>query len=117
MKRVLLVVMVLMSLVYAVSCENDKNTTKLDDINIFINEEYYSGYEEDENMWWKTTAGENARDFFPPYEEIQYKYSDINFYVYANNNFFAFPDATLVLELVFDNAVDYEAAKKDIYET
>ena len=110
---ILLVAIILIVLSFS-SCDKEENTIRIDDINIFISEEYVV---EDRNAgaeWWKDIPGRNARKFFPSYDEIEYEYSDISFYVYAYAGL-SFPDATFVLELKFDDSEKYEEAKSDIY--
>ena len=117
MKKLLLIVLAIVMVIALISCDRDENEIRIDDINVFKNKEYISEDYDNYDLWWKTTAGQCASNFFPPYEEIKYNYSDINFYVYAHADFIAYPDATFVLELVFDNEIDYQNAKKDIYST
>ena len=92
------------------SCEKD--AVRIDDIDMFINETYYSNDPEDAS--WKY-YGENAYEFFPSYDEIKYDYSDIKFYVYSYSDLFFYPDITYVLELKFDNKQSYDVAKQDIF--
>ena len=111
MKRTMSVILILIFTTLAFSSCDDY-TTRIDDIDMFINETYYSN--DDQAEWWKKKAGKNAKRFFPAYEELQYEYTDINFYVYSCAGF-TFPDATLVLELKFDDVKKYEEAKTEIY--
>ena len=97
------------------SCGSAKNATRINDISIFVNEEYVSFDSTDPNVeWWKKTPGRNAKRFFPSYEEIVYEYANIEFYIFAYLGV-TFPDATFVLEMQFDDASKYEEAKADIY--
>ena len=116
MKRTMSVILVLIFTTLAFSSCDDY-TTRIDDIEMFINETYYSDDYVEGDDYWKYPEGRNAHDFFPSYDEIEYAYSDINFYVYACSDFFDYPDTTIVLELKFDNAQAYNNAKQDIYST
>ncbi|MBQ7226685.1 MAG: hypothetical protein IJX02_08825 [Clostridia bacterium] len=110
MKIVLSIVAVFLVLILP-SCSGEEYTTRTSDINLFINEEYAKETDD----YYKSIAGKNAQDFFPPYNEIEYKYTEINFYTYACADFFVYPDYTYVLELVFNDETEYEKAKADIH--
>ena len=99
------------------SCDSQEDSKiRISDINMFITEEYLSEDRYNEEVeWWKREAGVLAKDLFPEYDEIEYDYSDINFYIYAYMGLFNYPDASFVLELKFDNAEKYAEAKADIH--
>ena len=92
------------------SCE--KYTTSITDINVYVNEDYAN--EDVFDNEWITNAGKLAKQVFPKYEEINYNYDKIEFYLYSNNMMRTI-DTTFVLELTFDSFAEYELAKNDIY--
>ena len=120
MKKISLLIVIIVFLSFCscdvVSLEDEENITRINDINMFINEEYAKNNSDSEAEWWQQTPGRGARKFFPFYNEIEYEYSDINFYVYAYAGI-SYPDATFVLELKFDDVEKYKEAKADIYTT
>lgn len=98
----------LICLIFA-SC--DKYTTSIADINLYVNEDYAN-----EDVFYNEriiNAGKIAKQVFPKYEEISYKYDKIEFYLCSNN--MRTIDTTFVLELAFDSFEEYELAKNDIY--
>lgn len=91
---------------------------QIHDSSIYKNNEYIN-LEEYQNTWL-INAGNNASKFFPEYEDINFEYSSVDFYIYCNtvnDTFITFPDATLILELSFSDKESYDSAKENINNT
>ncbi|MBQ7226684.1 MAG: hypothetical protein IJX02_08820 [Clostridia bacterium] len=106
--------LVILTVFLLTSCHDDPEAEQMTDLNLFISEGYAVYSENDESSWWKQKAGVYAKEFFPKYEEIEYEYSTINFFVYTYNHKVVFVDVALILEMSFDDASTYEKAKADI---
>lgn len=59
------------------------------------------------------STGYNANYFLPKYEEIEYNYSDIDFYLFDGTATMARTAVTLVLDLQFSDKAEYESAKQN----
>ena len=111
-------ILLLLVILGLTSCHEPIETENIRDLNLYINEDYAKPFEENgESIWWKKEAGLCAKEFFPKYDEIEYSYSSIDFYVYAYNNHNQFLDVAFVLELTFDNAEEYEETKNNVYSS
>lgn len=115
MKRIIALVMLIL-LVLLTSCHEPYKREDLNDINLFITEDYAKAVEDNgESIWWKKDAGVYAKEFFPKYDEIKSDDLSLDFFVRYYENATGFLDAALVLELSFDSAKKYDELKTDIY--
>ena len=113
MKRTLILILIFTVLVLS-SCHETPVEESYNDIQLFIDEDYADLTKVDgEAIWWKKEAGVYAKDFFPKYEKIEYKYSSISFNIWCKKTT-AFMDVSFVLEMRFDSSEEYEKAKVDI---
>ena len=114
MKKCFALVMTVLTLMtLLISCD-DEDATRIDDVNMYIEESYYTFDRED--LSWKYSAGRAAYGFFPPYNELEFNYSDLNFYVY-NYAGLTYPETTIILELKFDDKQAYDEASTEIHST
>lgn len=114
MKKILTSIMVLFSILSSMISCGQKYVTSCADISLFINEDYANEelFNKDFHRWI-TDAGKKAVIFFPKYRDIQYLYSEMQFYLYSKPT--GFPNTTMVLELNFEKIHEYQDAKLDVY--
>ncbi|MBQ8298831.1 MAG: hypothetical protein IJX99_03035 [Clostridia bacterium] len=106
MKKLLIAVLVILLTLIMASCVEKEVGIDLYKDEVYAKEYTYGGGEQ-----WSQNTSERAKKFFPSYEEIEYQYSEIEFYSYYDNLL----GSSFVLELVFDNEEEYQKSKDDIY--
>ena len=104
-KYIILVLMIIFLLGFTSCTEN-----KYCDIDTFKNRDF-SFEQICGNEYWVDYVYDTEDEFLPKYDEIEYSYSNIEFYVWLNS----ISGSTHVLELCFDDVTEYENAKNDIY--
>lgn len=104
-KYITFVLMIVFLLGFTSCAEN-----KYCDIDAFINRDF-SFDQICGNDHWVDYVYDTENEFLPKQDEIEYSYSNIEFYVWLNSLL----GSTHVLELSFDNIEEYERAKDDIY--
>lgn len=115
MKKIVILSFLFVLILCSFNSCGEKNVTRITDINLFINEDYANEekFSEKYQKYYVENAGKHAKEFFPEYEDIEYQYDDIEFYMSLSS--YGFPNAVMVLELKFDNSEAYQNAKQDIY--
>ena len=83
---------------------------KYHDIEIYIQQKYRDKEAFSEKVYH---SGAGADYFLPKYEEIEYNYSDIDFYIFDGTATLIRTAVTFVLDLKFSDKNEYEAAKQN----
>lgn len=83
---------------------------KYHDIEIYIQQKYHDKDAFGEKVYH---SGVGADYFLPKYEEIEYNYSDIDFYIFDGTATLSKTAVTFVLDLKFNDKTEYESAKQN----
>lgn len=84
------------------------------DKEIYIQQKYHDREEFGEQVYF---SGVGVDYFMPKYEEIEYNYSDIDFYIYNGVGTLTKTAITFVLDLMFSDKDEYESAKQNELST
>lgn len=81
------------------------------DRNIFIERDFLDKENYNSAIY---SSGVIADRFFPIYDEIKFKYDEINFYIYSGHRNLTHTGVTFSLDLIFDNENEYDEAKNTV---
>ena len=111
-KAVLSIILVLVVLLFGfliVAGVSDAHDYKAyHDINIYIQQQYHNKEVFGDKVY---SLGVSADNFMPEYDEIEYNYSDIDFYIYNGTATMTKTAVTFALDLKFNDKDEYESAK------
>lgn len=90
------------------------HSKKYHDIEIYIQQKYL-----DKDVFGDKVyhSGAGAKFFLPKYEDIEYSYSEIDFYIYDGTATLGNTAVTFALDLKFDDKQKYESAKQNELST
>ncbi len=90
------------------------NSKKYHDIEIYIQQKYLDKDVFGEKVYH---TGIDANFFLPKYEDIEYNYSEIDFYIFSGTATLSNTAVTFALDLKFDDKEKYESAKQNELST
>ena len=108
---ILLIIILNVALCFAGCSDASK---KYHDIDIYIHQTYHDIDALGEYVY---RSGSGADYFLPKYEEIEYNYSDIDFYIFDGTATLTRTAVTFVLDSKFDDEAEYETAKQNELST
>lgn len=91
-----------------------KYVKRYHDIEIYSQQKYLDKDEFGDRVYH---TGVGAKYFLPKYDEIEYNYSDINFCIFDGTATMTYTAVSFVLDLKFNDKVDYESAKQNELST
>lgn len=93
---------------------SEKDFKAYHDKEIYIQQRYHDKDEFGEQVY---AAGARVDDFMPKYEEIEYNYYDIDFYIFDGVVTYTRTAITFALDLMFSVKDEYESAKQNELST
>ncbi len=109
--NIFVVLLCVTTVLYATSCSNEPRT--YNDVNIYIEQKFYNEEEFGEKVYH---TGISAMNFIPEYEEIEYDYSYIKFYIFDGTATMTKTAVSFVLDLYFSDKNVYQSAKTNELE-
>lgn len=107
-------VFILFSALLIADWRSDKDIKRYHDIEIYIQQKYHDKDEFGEKVYY---SGVGVDYFMPKFEEIEYNYSDIDFYIFNGTATLSKTAITFALDLKFSDKDEYESAKQNELST
>ncbi|MDE6790937.1 MAG: hypothetical protein K2J61_04365 [Clostridia bacterium] len=108
-----IIIILLTGILIADGCSN-KDIKRYHDIEIYIQQKYLDKEEFGEQVYY---TGAGVDYFIPKFEEIEYNYSDIDFYIFDGTATLSHTAVTFALDLKFSDKNEYESAKQNELST